>query len=571
MKKFLLFVSFSLIATIGGAQVIFFVEPPSSNAGNYDMNYADAADGWGCPDMTLPANAITGEICMADDGTSADSLACINSVNANVSGKIAVLYRGDCQFGVKALNCQNAGAIGVIIINNVPGDVTAFGMLGGTDGPSVTVPVVMISDNAGAALKAEAEACSGTTVFIGNKLLNFADDLGFYPEHILRAKQFGNIQALSQDDTEFEVGLGGWVYNYGSDAQTNVTLTANIPFGSYSQTSTPVASLASGDSVFIPVGTYSETSYANGYYDVTYHIDSDATADDFPYDDTLKADFMMSDSIYSYARVDAGTYKPEGDGYYRGSQTTLTNSSCLTFDNANGSRVGIHGMTFSATTYDSLTMDGQFIEITAYQWLDNFVDLNDGNADITNLVSVAGGEYYYIADLKEENIYIPFVVPVLLEDNQRYLFCMKHTGEDVFSAFDTKIDYGWNLEEYLQPQFPIEADGAWNMFAFGTGTVPALTVNMFPTAVGIENYTKPEINSYPNPASAEINIPLGENYGDVSLIVTDMNGKTVKTENVNMTSPLLTVDVTTLPSGLYIFNLTHGDNETLQFKVNVSR
>jgi hypothetical protein len=65
----------------------------------------------------------------ATDATAADSLAC-NAVTSDVNGKIAVLYRGDCQFGVKAKNAQDAGAIAVIIINNVPGALNLT-MVGG--------------------------------------------------------------------------------------------------------------------------------------------------------------------------------------------------------------------------------------------------------------------------------------------------------------------------------------------------------------------------------------------------------------------------------------------------------
>src|SRR5690606_20072141 len=60
---------------------------------------------------------------------------------AQVAGKIAVVKRGNCDFGLKALNAQQAGAIGVIIFNNVGGNATA-GMAAGTSGGSVTIPVV---------------------------------------------------------------------------------------------------------------------------------------------------------------------------------------------------------------------------------------------------------------------------------------------------------------------------------------------------------------------------------------------------------------------------------------------
>ncbi len=65
-----------------------------------------------------------------------------------MAGKIVVIDRGVCTFVIKAKNAQNAGAIGCILVNNVAG---AFSP-GGVD-PTITLPVVAISQADGAALK----------------------------------------------------------------------------------------------------------------------------------------------------------------------------------------------------------------------------------------------------------------------------------------------------------------------------------------------------------------------------------------------------------------------------------
>lgn len=67
--------------------------------------------------------------------------------NKSVKGKIALIYRGGCNFTVKVKNAQNAGAVGVIVINNVPGDPIPMG--GGPDN-TITTPAVMVSDVDGA-------------------------------------------------------------------------------------------------------------------------------------------------------------------------------------------------------------------------------------------------------------------------------------------------------------------------------------------------------------------------------------------------------------------------------------
>ena len=103
---------------------------------------------------------------IVDDGTTADSLGCEPLVNgADIAGKIAIVYRGTCEFGMKALNAQNAGAVAVVIVNNIPGP--PVGMAGGTSGASVSIPVVMISQDAGALIHDEVVA-GNVEMFIGS-------------------------------------------------------------------------------------------------------------------------------------------------------------------------------------------------------------------------------------------------------------------------------------------------------------------------------------------------------------------------------------------------------------------
>src|SRR5881398_3022621 len=78
------------------------------------------------------------------------STAC-TSVDPGASGKLAIVNRGTCTFSTKVRNAIAAGAVGVLVINNVAGDPTAMAKdgLGGDD-----LPAVMIGLNDGAALRA---------------------------------------------------------------------------------------------------------------------------------------------------------------------------------------------------------------------------------------------------------------------------------------------------------------------------------------------------------------------------------------------------------------------------------
>jgi subtilisin family serine protease len=73
------------------------------------------------------------------------------SVPGGASGKLAIIDRGVCTFSQKVANANAAGAIAVLIINNVAGDPIAMAR---TEGFDDDLPAVMIGKNEGAALRA---------------------------------------------------------------------------------------------------------------------------------------------------------------------------------------------------------------------------------------------------------------------------------------------------------------------------------------------------------------------------------------------------------------------------------
>jgi subtilisin family serine protease len=73
------------------------------------------------------------------------------SVDPGASGKLAIIDRGTCTFSQKVANAKAAGAVAVLIINNVAGDPIAMARTAGFDDD---IPAVMISKTDGAALRA---------------------------------------------------------------------------------------------------------------------------------------------------------------------------------------------------------------------------------------------------------------------------------------------------------------------------------------------------------------------------------------------------------------------------------
>jgi len=95
----------------------------------------------------LPNPGITERVILASDGVGTTSDLCEDVVNGSeLNGAIALIDRGQCQFGVKILKAEQEGAIAAIVCQNDPMEAP-FGMGAGTDGGQVTIPSVMISFN----------------------------------------------------------------------------------------------------------------------------------------------------------------------------------------------------------------------------------------------------------------------------------------------------------------------------------------------------------------------------------------------------------------------------------------
>ena len=102
------------------------------------------SSGWGADpnDDWWRARAVAG-----DDGTADAILGCESYINDSLmAGNIAIVRRGECQFGTKALRAQQAGAVACIIINSEEGVIQ---MAPGDDGNQINIPVFMISKSDG--------------------------------------------------------------------------------------------------------------------------------------------------------------------------------------------------------------------------------------------------------------------------------------------------------------------------------------------------------------------------------------------------------------------------------------
>ncbi|MHC2990244.1 metalloprotease [Pontibacter sp. HJ8] len=128
---------------------MFRVVTPEAIAGSHVSTQA----AWARPLTSVP---LTGKLVLGLGTSAIPEEGCGTLTNPTaVAGHIAFVYRGNCPFTEKVEAAQAAGAIAVVVINNAPGGPIA---MGGTPTVPIVIPAVMISQEAGALIRARMDA-----------------------------------------------------------------------------------------------------------------------------------------------------------------------------------------------------------------------------------------------------------------------------------------------------------------------------------------------------------------------------------------------------------------------------
>ncbi len=583
MRIFLLtLLSFCMLPAMN-AQVSFTVTAPSSIAGGYDFTSNGDGTDWGLPNLDDPNDAVMDTLVLVDDGTSGINAQGIPFANegcnaltpGSLTGKIALVYRYDgvssnvCWYGTKVLNAQNAGAIGVVMINR---DDALINVPGTTDGPFTNIPFAFISKSDGAILRARMDAGEDVVAFIGNKTGLFANDLGISKERTVAPKISATASQLTQNASEFSFDLGTMISNYGSTTQNDINVTVDVtgPGAPWSETAGPFT-MQSGDTLNVftggtnTIGPFSLSNYPEGKYTLTYTV-TQANPDESDFDNSIRYDFIISDSIIAYCSLDSLTNMPISNVNYRPAGAPVSFEACIAFRDPNASRLGAEGLYFSNVTgYNSgVTLDGEEIALTLYQWDDNFTDLNDPNLAFNDLNAVAYGFYYYPSDLQATTVYGSFSDPVQLLDNQRYLACMKVNNTEIYVGHDTKIDYTESINGTLQPISPNNSDNGFFALGFGTDLTPSIGLKVFDASeVSLSELSNEKLRLYPNPTNDFLTLSFNASMTG-EILIYDVQGKLVGQKSIQHKA-LKTIDVSDLSPGIYTIEAEGDSNVRAKF------
>lgn len=142
--------------TAGASTVPHFVGAPVTVGG---ATYGGAAGEFATvsADLSAPLGVVPGT-------TNGLSTACTTLPAGSLNGQIGLISRGVCTFSTKIRNAQDAGAVAVLVANNVAGDPVAMAQDGTANQP--TVPAYMVALSTGQALVGQ----GGATTTIGKDL-----------------------------------------------------------------------------------------------------------------------------------------------------------------------------------------------------------------------------------------------------------------------------------------------------------------------------------------------------------------------------------------------------------------
>lgn len=570
--------------TAAHAQYSLTVTAPANLAGTVaGTTLPDDTWGFGDPAAITP---VSGTCQVA----APDSLA-QNSANVgNLTGKVAVCYRGVTEFGAKALACQTAGAIAVIIINNDNPPPSTLGP--GAVGATVTIPVIMATKAWGLSVRNELRA-GQLVVSLGNLRGTLANNLSikFDQNFIPDAFMVPGYMVQQVGDLAFKVG--GFAYNFGSAAQPSAVLKAQIrrvdpdPTVLYIDSLVFSNSIAVDDSVgdimrpFDLVTAEPSRTNRNGHYQLVYTVYTPGVTDQNPTDNVQIYDFWLDQNVYTKSRVNmdrssASFFKPfytigitkQGGGALKWGHYHRT-----------GSTAGIvNSITFAAGVATGSSIVGETIEAEVHRWDDTNNDSLMTSDEITLLGS---GSHTYTA-ASEEDVF--FTVPVQdvntsndgvqLEANKRYLYLLSYSGSNtVFLAADQdKLDYTLNFfNADNKDKYIVLFNGTdWSRFSLNTQTALRVNIgqNTLDTTTPVTAIRKEVANSitklsvHPNPAQDQIQVTVGDKVGTgvADIRIRDLAGRVYTSQQLPLqgASSSFKVSTASLPVGVYSVEVATG-------------
>lgn len=529
-----------------------------------DCSFLGAPD-WG---GTI-TDELCGELVWAKDLVDNDSIGC-DSIEAGLyAGKIVLIRRGVCEFGVKALRAERGGAIAVVIVNHFANATetgcTLFNMLPGAVGAQVTIPAFFAGRDLGNVLD---QAVKSGTAELCLSLPRFFNATA--PYHY--------ATPLSQLDS-----LGAITVRYVNrfaDPEEDVVLKAEFvaPDGSVDVLTVPLAVVQPGLDTFVVFPTYKPKAIEGKHLAVfTNNKHSEVR-------DTLRRDFYYTKYTYAtdnlvidplgvgYANnqdfIDAGLFIQNGSLYY--TNNTDAKATYATFGLANVDSLFVPGDPSAnqiiVTLYDAdPDGDGQ-TNLTAAT--NTFDDLADGIVGQTSYTMTGTEGVDSLFSVPIYDYTDPNVLGVTLKKNHAYYLSLAYDGNTAGTGRCPRFSN--TLDEYYLGGFfatPLYSGGTlYNSGWQGAEVIQRLRLDGYNPSVKNEPFEAStgvagtpldpsKMKVTPNPANEFIRVQLSLNEVNPSVGFTLINGQGRAVRSLtqrNFQNGAVNIDAKDLPSGVYL-------------------
>lgn len=527
----------------------------STGGFNKVFDYSSGAD-WGdtlTQTVSAPLSWVYGEDSL---GMVSDSLMCDSMAFYDMTGKIALIRRGDCNFTLKSYRAQQAGAVGVIIVNNLY-NADAGGlvnMAGAAYASEVHIPCIFITRDDGDVILTKLDA--GEPVTATFTVRAFGGPRTAYSYHTPLAA------VIPLED------IGVTFLNIDNVATIpSVTINAAItaPNGTTTTLSQDIVNVAplsvnnvKFDDSYTPsmIGTYS-VKFTNS---VT--------------PDEISQDFVVTD--YTFA-LDNGNIVTNTNGTIEPDSATFVNTYLFQYDIGNVYRIGSSPV---IATHMSFMISNPEELYTGSAAADRFdiVLYNadpDGNGSIPypaaltsyNGLNENGGpsipitatEYVISQDDQGfEFITVEFPDPVTLAANGMYLLMVQYNGSEAGNAIPPKYAFAGNDRLAGEVGSMIFTD---SLHTNGWGSAYQMVARLHLN--GFASSTSTALNEHkiavsPNPSSTNVNLELLlDNVAPaVEVNILDFTGSLVSSRQLeNVSKGRYSFDVSKLPNGTYFLSV----------------
>jgi hypothetical protein len=520
--------------------------------------------------------SVTEELCGQVVWAFPDSIACNPLPAGSLSGKIAMVRRGACNFSLKVYRAQQAGAKAVIVTNHyantadgpcvtyLPGSTTIFGgMSGGDSSAAVVIPSIFIQRETAEAIDGAIKA--GQTVEVCFSLPNVANP------YVSRAYATPKNQVDSIDV------MSHVFFNRTQDTINGVTIKADIsgPNGYTNSIETTWDGIPPGYDGLLFFDTYLPPAVP-GKYDVVMSNNLYTESRD-----TLRRSFEITDYTFATDNLTITNAPFNNASFVAGGFIYQTGS--LYFTGPNGG-TALYA-TFGIGNIDSLYTGDPFSD-------EIIVLLYDGDSDEDGTINFQSGGFADIAadvigsgsyiltgnETLNGQIYVPLTdfifgnPSIALKPRHPYYLSILYDGTANGSGrcpgFSASANESYLVYDGNGLTTPLQMDNLYSGWG-GATLVNRLQMDGF-TSVTEPKSNRLDISKFsitPNPANefVQLNLDLDSVNEKVLVQILTANGQIVRSETLNQfQNGQIRFDVQTVPSGHYLMWIRTAEGQTIQ-------